>query len=146
MSEGTKYRLADLQTMPMTDIVRIARIGLKIPQHGLLGDRELREAVIVHARQAGRLDEVSGPSDPAVSKAVATPSKVVYASYPPYTREPLDGLVGKTVAQAFDMLREPWSIDRDARVLVNGEPVSDRARVLAADDRLEFSRPAGAKG
>ncbi|MHA1802243.1 MAG: hypothetical protein ACTSWJ_10945 [Candidatus Heimdallarchaeaceae archaeon] len=54
-------------------------------------------------------------------------------------------VVGKTVKEVGDFLREVLNVDRMSTGLVNGKQV-DPDYVLAEDDNLEYLKPAGRKG
>ncbi len=54
-------------------------------------------------------------------------------------------VVGKTVGQVADFLREILNVDRMAQGVVNGKAVED-TYVLKEGDSLEFIKPAGKKG
>ncbi len=55
-----------------------------------------------------------------------------------------DGLVGKSVSEVRDALREAFNIPSDAIALVNGQPVTGDYR-LQKNDALEFLRTSGAR-
>ncbi|MBI4142832.1 hypothetical protein HY480_03090 [Candidatus Uhrbacteria bacterium] len=149
-----QYRLGELKTCAVDVIVQIARNELKIPQQGLLGDRELREAVISHARQRGLLLE--GDAEVAAAAEAAPGGEPqdgdgdeavdpVIVRYTPYDQE-FPALVGQTAQYALDQLRTPWSIDPDTRVFLNGDVLEDFSAALEAGDVLEISRKSGSKG
>jgi len=54
-------------------------------------------------------------------------------------------VVGKTVREVGEFLREVLNVDRLSTGLVNGKEV-DASYVLKTGDRLEFLKPAGRKG
>ena len=54
-------------------------------------------------------------------------------------------VVGKTVREVGEFLREVLNVDRLSTGLVNGKEV-DASYVLKSGDRLEFLKPAGRKG
>ncbi len=54
-------------------------------------------------------------------------------------------VVGKTVREVGEFLREVLNVDRLSTGLVNGKEV-DAGYVLKSGDRLEFLKPAGRKG
>jgi NifB/MoaA-like Fe-S oxidoreductase len=54
-------------------------------------------------------------------------------------------VVGRTVGEVQDFLREALNIDSSATPLINSRPVG-RDYVLRASDTLEFLKPAGRKG
>lgn len=54
-------------------------------------------------------------------------------------------VVGKTVGQVAEFLREVLNVDRMSNGIVNGKAVDD-SYVLKEDDILEYLKPAGKKG
>ena len=71
------------------------------------------------------------------------PASGVLVTYGP-NQETLE-LEGLTVAQAFELLRQPFHMAPEASVLVNGRPGAPNQQ-LARGDALEFVRLSGEKG
>lgn len=155
MSDGTKkWRLADLRdplAMSNDTVYVIARDDLRIPGASTMNDTKLREAVIAHARNDGRLiedgDRTSAAAPPTEERK---PESVgVAMSYPPYS-ERFPQLVDKTVAEALAAFRDPWNMPEDGKIraMLNGERLDEKqfaSTVLKSGDRLEIGRPAGEK-
>jgi hypothetical protein len=55
-------------------------------------------------------------------------------------------VVGYTVAQVSEFLKEALNIDSMANAMVDGKEVSGSYTLTASDKRLEFIKPAGTKG
>jgi len=55
-------------------------------------------------------------------------------------------VVGYTVAQVSEFLKEALNIDSMANAMVDGKEVSGSYVLTASDKRLEFIKPAGTKG
>jgi hypothetical protein len=94
-----------------------------------------------------RLDRESRSATPRelalpAAAAVGT-SGTVQVIWGPFT-EPLE-VAGLSVAQAFELLRDPFNIAPGAEVNVNGVAAAPEQR-LRAGDVLEFVRGAGEKG
>lgn len=145
-------RQSEILVMNENDLYLVAKNDLRIPGCAQMGKTELRNAVLAHLKAANSLIE-DGEAKPAMVGSAAAPvaaaqvaPSVVFASHGSYQDMEFPNLVGKTIREATELLREPLGIDKDSRVYLNKNETSNTQYTLRAGDHIEFNKRASAKG
>lgn len=139
-----KYTRQEIDSMNANDLFKLGKNELAVPGISMMGDDEIKNAVLAHLSQKGLIVEAADGGQAAAAAAAPIPAQV-YAAYPPY--ETTGNFAGKSVAEIFRQLQQAWSMGDDTRGFVNGKEMSVTSQqILQPGDRMEFAKPAGAKG
>ncbi|MBI5654152.1 hypothetical protein HZC53_00640 [Candidatus Uhrbacteria bacterium] len=139
-----KYTRQELKDLGPTGLYKLGKDELKIPGLASMSDEEIANTVVAHLDAKGLLLQDAAPQTAAATAAVPIPAEV-NVSYPPY--ETSGNYAGKSLAEIYDQLREPWSMANNVRCFINGQTANiSHATMLKAGDRVEFGKPAGEKG